>query len=214
MIKALGKKRVFLLGILLVVNAILGSLIFMYLLPQKQQSERSLRSTNGQVSTVRNDLANLQVDFQELEEQQFAFDRLNSRGFFDLQGRKAAVAALEDLDKRAKIIFSKVSIGAGEIDEKPEALKAGHVILASPISVTIEAMDDVDVFNYIHLLNNVFPGHVSVNEMVIKRELDVSGDILRAIAAGEKPKMIAGRLDLTWRTMIPKAAVIQDQGGR
>ena len=53
---------------------------------------------------------------------------------------------------------------------------------------------------------------MSVNEFVIKRELDVSGDVLRAIAAGDRPKMVDGRLQMTWRTIIPRPDT-QDRGG-
>jgi len=213
MIETLGKKRVFILGALLVINALLGAIVFMYLVPQEQSTQKSLRSLNSQISTVQTDLTNLRIDFDELEKQRSTYERLVQRGFLNGQDRRAAVRDLEDLDERSGLIFSKISIGGGEIDEHPEALKAEHVVLSSPISVTLEAMDDVDVFNYIHLLSNVFPGHISVDEMVIKREIDVSGDVLRAIASGEEPKMVEGRLELTWRTMMPKSLAVGQSGG-
>jgi len=214
MIEALGKKRVFLLVILLAINAFIGAVVFLYLLPEKQKTRQQLRAVSGQVSTVQNDLNNLRVDLEDLQKQQSTFETLSQRGFFDLQGRKQAVSVLEGLDEKSGVISSKVSISAGEVDRNPEAVKAGYVVLSSPVSITIEAVDDVDIFNYIHLINNVFPGHVSIDEFVIKRELDVSGTILRAIAAGERPKMVDGRVEMTWRTMIPQSAVRQtDEGG-
>lgn len=212
MIDILGKKRVFFLSVFLLINAVLGLLIFFYLLPEKQVSETKLRTVSSQVSTIQQDLANIRLDFKQLEEQKGMFQILNNRGFFNSQGRQEARDVLQGLDEQTGIVFSKVSIGAGEIEEHVEASKAGHVVLKSPVSISIEAVDDVDVFNYLHLINNVFPGHVSVEEFVIKRELDVSGDVLRAIASGERPKMVDGRLQMMWRTMIPRLDT-QEGGG-
>ena len=213
MINILGKKRVFFLSLFLLINAVLGLLIFFYLLPEKQDSETKLRAVSAQFSTVQQDLANIKLDLEKLQQQQGFFEELNRRGFFNFQGRQEARDVLQGLDDQAEIIFSKVSIGAGEISEHVEAAKADYVVLESPVSISIEAVDDVDVFNYLHLLNNVFPGHISVDEFVIKRELDVSGGVLRAIASGERPKMVDGRIQMMWRTMIPRSGV-RDGGGQ
>ena len=213
MIKILGKRRVFFLVALLIINAILGIMVFLYLIPEKEASSRQLRSITSELSTLNTDLNNIRLDFEELTKQRSNFEALNERGFFNFQRRKEAVSVLEGLDREAGIGFSKVSIGAGEVEEHPEALKADHVVLSSPVSIVVESVDDVDVFNYVHLLNNVFPGHVSIDEFVIKRELDVTGDILRAIASGDRPKMVDARIEMTWRTMIPSSAVLEGEGG-
>lgn len=213
MIEALGKKRVMFLGVLILLNALLGALVFLYLMPEVETSDRTLRSVNGQFSSLRSDFDSLMLDFQELEKQQYEYEELKQRGFFGLQGRRPAAALLESIDKESKIISTKVAIGSGGITENEEAAKADYVLLESPVSLSIESIDDVDVFSYINLLNHAFPGHISIDEMVMKRTLDVSGGVLRAIAAGQKPRVVNTRLEMTWRTMIPKTSIIENQEG-
>jgi hypothetical protein len=60
-------------------------------------------------------------------------------------------------------------------------------------------------------LQNNFPGHLSVEEITMRRTANVTDTILRAIRNGQKPPMVEANIDLLWRTMVERADVLDVQ---
>ena len=90
MIGVLGIKRVAVLVVLVALNGFLAAASYMYLAPELQTKERQLRSDRSQVSTLRNDIDRMQIEFDQLEEQKEEFEKLAQDGFFKDQSRRQA----------------------------------------------------------------------------------------------------------------------------
>lgn len=215
MIKVLGLQRIIILLVLLAINAVLGFAVYMHFTPQQVVKERELRGVRGQASTLQADIDGLLVEFDQLDEQREEFERLKKDGFFDGQSRRKAELIFQKIQERSGVVSAVASVNAGELEDNEEAKKADHQILKSPISIRIEAVNDLDVFRYLYLINEFFPGHVAVKNIKITREADVSGTVLRAIASGKNPPLVIADLELIWRTMIPaEEDANNSQGGR
>jgi len=210
MIAVLGIKRVLVLAVLLALNGLLGAGVYLYLIPETQVKERELRSLRGNVSTLRSDIGRMQVEFDQLEAQREEFENLAKDGFFKDQSRRQAEKMFNVIQKRSGVAKAIASVKSGEIEDNPEAKKAEHKILKSPIEIRLEAFDDINIFHYLFLVENYFPGHVSVENIRLERQADVTGTVLRAIASGKKPALVSAKLDLVWRTMIPEISVINE----
>ena len=214
MIKVLGFQRIVILAALLALNALLGYAAYMLFMPQTETKNRELRGVRGQVSTLRADIDGLLIEFEQLDEQRAEFERLKAAGFFDGQSRRKAQLILEKIQERSGVVSAVASIAAGEFEESEEAAKADHQILSSPIAVRVEAVNDLDVFRYIYLIKEFFPGHVSVENINLNREADISGTVLRGIASGKNPVLVSAELSLLWRTMIPQEEENNQGGGQ
>lgn len=208
MIAVLGIKRVLILTTLFILNAALAAGVYAYLLPQTQTKERELRGVRGNVSTLRADIDRMQVEFEQLEDQKAAFEALAKRGFFKDQSRRQAERVFNDIQKKSGVSAAIASVKSGAIEDNPKTEKAEYKILKSPIEIRLEAFDDINIFHYLFLAENYFPGHLSIESIHLEREADVTGTVLRAIASGKKPPLVSAEAELTWRTMIPKANVI------
>jgi len=213
MVKVLGFRRIVILLALIAINAILGAVAYMHFIPQKDIKERELRGVRGQVSTLRTDISNLEIEFEQLDEQREEFEMLKKDGFFDGQSRRKAELIFQKIQKSSGVVSAVASVSAGAFEENEEAKKANHKILNSPIVVRIEAVNDLDIYRYIYLVNEFFPGHVGIDTIKIRREADVSGTVLRGIASGKNPPLVTADLRLAWRTMIPDTDNAQ-QGGQ
>ncbi len=209
MIKILGPKRVFILLILLILNAGLAGAAYYLLMPEKTAKEKQLRTLRGQVSTLNRDIANIQVEFEQLETQREEFGKLKADGFFLDQDRRQAEKVLNLIQERSKVSKAQVSIGGGTLEENEDAKKAKHKILKSPISIRIEAMSDVDVFRYVFLMEKYFPGHIGVKTVKLERGAEVNGTVLRAISGGQNVPLVIAEIEMTWRTMIPEDQATQ-----
>lgn len=211
MIGVLGIKRVAVLVVLVALNGFLAAASYMYLAPELQTKERQLRSDRSQVSTLRNDIDRMQIEFDQLEEQKEEFEKLAQDGFFKDQSRRQAEKILSQIQKNSGVSKAIASVRAGEIEDNEEALKAEHKILSSPVEIQLQAFDDVNIFHYLFLVENYFPGHIAVKDIKIERTADVTGTVLRAIAAGGNPPLVSANVNMVWRTMIPQSQVIQQE---
>lgn len=207
MIRVLGSKRLMLLAGLAGLNLLLAAVTYIYLAPHAFSQQMRLNGLNGQISTVRSDIDRMQIEFEQLNAQQAQFDALKKKGFLSNQQRRQAEKVFESIQKQAGVISAVAKIEAGQVEDNEEAQKAEYKILSSPVKIHIEAMDGVDVFRYIYLLEHFFPGHVAVTDMQFERKSEVTGPVLRAIASGENPVLVDADIEMVWRTMIPQAEV-------
>jgi hypothetical protein len=208
MIRVLGTRRILTLIVLFGLNALVAASVYLYLTPEIMKKERELKTLRGQISTVQTDINRMQVEFDQLTEQQERFDKLKARGFFGNQGRREAEIVFQKIQQQSGVVSAVASIQSGLIEDNEEAQKAAHKILVSPVNIHIEAVDDVDVFRYIYLVQQFFPGQVSIERLTIERKAEVNETILRAIATGQNPQLVSADIVLMWRTMIPEKDII------
>ncbi|MCB1531512.1 MAG: hypothetical protein KDJ35_01450 [Alphaproteobacteria bacterium] len=203
MIKVLGQKRVLMLFVLGGLNIALLAGVYLYLSPQKAQKEREQRTLRAKISAMQNDIDDLQLTFEQLETQQARFEALKDDGFFGVQNRRDAEKVLEAVQREAGVISAVASIKAGEFVDNEDAAKADYRVLSSEITVRVEALDDINVYKYLALLEAKFPGEISLKDLNLIRKSDVSATVLRAIASGENPALVQADIRLTWKTMVP-----------
>ncbi len=211
MIKVIGTKRIIILLALIGLNAALAAAIYLYVIPESSRTAKKVRTLRSQNQAKQADINRMQIDFEMLGKQRDAFDELNRRGFFKSQVRSVAKKIFKDIQDEAKVVSAVVLIKPGVIEDNEEAKKSNYKVLSSPVKITISSYDDSDIYRYLYIMENKFPGHLSINNMTIKRVSDVSGPALRAIATGGNPVLVTANVDLSWRTMIPESQIIVEE---
>ncbi len=212
MIKILGAKRVLMLLVLLAMNAAVGAALYLYLLPEGFRQTGVLQGLRGQIATVQSDVDRMQVDFEQITQQQTLYEDLKKSGFFGNQDRRQAEKIFESIQKEVGTsVAAVVNIQAGVIEENAEAQKAEHKVLASQVSIKVDATDDMDVFRYLYLVEKFFPGHLEIEKISVERKTEVNGAVLRSIASGDNPPLVHADVEMRWRTMIPEKEVIQSE---
>lgn len=214
MLGVLGAKRIAVIVFLLCLNVVLGASVYMYLIPHEMKQNGKLNALRREVSTARADIARMEVEFEQIQDQKAEFEALEKKGFFKNQSRRQAEDAFGRIQKDSGVNAAVASISAGNLEDNAEAKKAKHKILSSPVQIKLEAIDDVDLFHYFFLVGNYFPGHVTVEKVEIKRQADVSGTVLRGIASGKNPPLVTATVDVLWRTMIPEGDAVNADEAR
>jgi len=204
MLDKLGKKRVVILASLALLNAALLVWIYTALQPQITNENRQLSSLRGQVNEQRQELEAARAQFEILDQQSEKFSELQQGGFFTVQDGGKSRDLLQKIEELSNVKATAV-IDSRRFVEDEDAEKAGYVLMEAPMNINIEAINDIDVYKYIYLLENYFPGHLTVEDIQLSRERSVDGPILRSIASGEKPVLVRATVRLTWRTMIDEA---------
>lgn len=211
MIKVIGAKRVVILGVLVVLNAATAALTYLYMVPEADASEKRLRTLRGENQTTSADIERMQIEFEQLDQQQDKFDALKADGFFKAQVRSVAKKLFKDIQDESRVVSAVASVRPGSIEENEEAKKSNYKVLVSPVDIQIQAFDDGDIFNYLHILEQKFPGHLAIDKISMQRATDISGPVLRAIATGGNPVLINANVKFSWRTMIPESQIIVEE---
>jgi len=215
MIQVLGMQRVAILAGLLGLNLVVFALTYFFMDPQASKMQRQLNAARGQGNSIQQEIDRLQYEFAQIGDQQVMFEQIKEDGFFTPQGRRQAEQVLRMAQNESGVFTAKVAIRPAERENNEQADKADHAILQSSVNIRIEAYDDVDVFRYIYLLRNNFPGYLSVDGLTLLRTQDLSVDILRNVTLEKPPVPVGATLSFIWRTMVPEnvAPSANNEGG-
>ena len=212
MIQVLGFKRVITLAVLLLANVVLAGLVYYVLIPQKEKVRAELSNIEGVISSRRSEIETMKTEYELIQEQKSLFGNLEKSKFFSVQDRVEARKMMEAIQSTSRVLSTKYSIGAATVIENPTAAVSDHVILHSPITVSVDALDDVDVYSFIYWMENAFPGHAGVSGLTIERKLDIDEAALRQIGNGVPTVLISAQIDFDWDTMVPRAQIPQQLG--
>jgi hypothetical protein len=78
--------------------------------------------------------------------------------------------------------------------------------------VTIDALDDIDVYSFIYWMENAFPGHAAVTSLTLERKIDIDEVTLRQIGNGVPTVLVSANVAFDWSTMVPRANLPQQLG--
>lgn len=203
MISILGIQRVALLIGLLVLNLIGFGLAHFFIGPSASALERSVSVNRSEGSRIQAEIESLQDQFVQLDTQQVVFNTLKERDFFEPQGRRDAEKILREVQERSGVFSAKVGISAASVKPNEIAQRASHSVLKSPVNITVQAFDDLNIFQYIYILRENFPGYLSIDKFSLSRPRDVDANFLRDITLQEGAAPLQASLEMTWSTMVP-----------
>ncbi len=212
MIGLIGTKRLTMLAALVAANAALGGAAYAYLAPQNMKLDRELKTATAQVASKRSEAQRLRDEIQTIQEEKEKFELLESAGFLEDQDRLDARKTMEAVQSYARVLSARYNIDPGVIQEIDETNQAPQVLLNSPIKVDVDALDDVDVYNFLYLMENAFPGHVAVKSIALERKLDLNEVTLRQIGSGIPTVMMAGEIVFDWKTMLARDKIVTEAG--
>lgn len=215
MIQILGFRRLAILASLIILNVVMGAALYFYVQPETQRNDRLLRGMISQNSELRGNIDQIQQEQTVLNEQKERFASLQDTGFFGTQDRRAIQNILLDVQEQSGVISAVASVAPADAERTRFADQAKHRIMVSPVSIEIDAYDDVSVLAYYELLKERVPGHIKLETMEIERLRDITPEVLLQIVQGEPTILIRAKLELSWRTLLPNHViqqVVEDPG--
>jgi len=210
MIKSLGFKRVFILSIFGGLLVFLALVYFVVLVPQAESSAQELASIQAESATLQTEVEQMTSSYAFFESQKPIFEKMNRLGFFAGQDRVLARERFDSIQKMSKIISAKYEIKAASMmaEEKQtdpitglDVPQSPFAVMESSITVSLSAIDDLDVYRFLYFLNYGFPGHLTVNSIAIERKVKLTPELLKQVGQGTPPEIITATMELTWRTM-------------
>ncbi len=204
---SIGAKRFFVLVVCGGVFAVLSLYAYAIIMPQESARKKQRDAAFAEVAQTRADIEKMRSDLVTFETQKQLFEKLNKIGFLNDQNRVLTRARFESLQGLSKIVSAKYEIKAAKITENELSENTGYVTMQSPISLSISAIDDLDIYRFIYYLNYGFPGHIKIINIKIERSGEVTPEALKQIGAGQPPQIISAIMELEWTTMAKKDSI-------
>lgn len=203
MIELLGFKRAVLLGVLLLVNAIIGAAFFFMIMPMKEEADRNLASTRSEISRLQNDIQNIKLEMQSLKDTMPQYDALAARGFFLDQDRFYVTRTLEEMKNLSQLSGFAFSIEDLREVKSPEAQKAKKRLIASRIKIDrVISLLDTGFFDFMNVIETSFPAHARIKSFDVKRTGEVNDSVIKRIAEVPGTSLVNASLVMDWLTMV------------
>ncbi len=203
-LSSIGQTRLIVLAALLGVNAVLGYVFAMHILPKEEQLSRELQSLTSRVSQRYSEADKLRKDFELIEERKASFKSLQDIGLFNDQNRLVFRRLLADIQQMSGIVSASYEISPGEVISNSTAEKADHAVLQSEIRFEVSAMEDISIYEFMFWLQNGFPGHAMVETVEVVRSEEVDDEMIRKISRTGPEPIVDAKISVTWRTLVSK----------
>lgn len=207
MIASIGYKKSLLLLVLAGVLGVLVFLTYVVFQPKAASSEIELATLTAQSSTLQAEVDQMRQDFTQFDSKKAMFENISRMGFFNDQNRVLARERFDTLQKLSKIMSARYEIKPAKIYSQDIPLETGFVVMESPITITLTALDDLDIYRFVYYLNYGFPGHITIEKLDIKREGEITPEVLKEIGKGNPPALITATMEMQWRTMARKESI-------
>ena len=75
------------------------------------------------------------------------------------------------------------------------------------MSFDVGAYEDIEIYNFLFLLDYAFPGVIEIEEFEISKTQPVTQPLLRKIGGGEDVPIVDAKIKAVWWTLVPSDAV-------
>lgn len=213
MISKIGYKRTMTLLTLAGILAVLSGSSYLLFRPQTQSLENELQAARSEVATKRTEVDKMQMDFNLYQQEKDLYERLGRTGFFSAQNRVVAREKFNAIQKLSKVISTQYEVKSATILTDRTPPESEFVVMESPITLSLDAIDDLDIYRFIYYLNYGFAGHITIDSLLMTRDKKVDLEALKQIGTGNPQPLVTAKMELRWRTMAKKDSIApQDLG--
>ena len=210
MLKILGRKRVILLAVLVLLTAIFGGLWMQVFAPAREEVERNLSTANSTLESKREEIRKLKKEYVLLQNQISNYEKVKRLGFFNDQSRVLAQETLDDFRAKSGVLKANYNVMAGEEVKDDRASSINYMVIKSPVDIEIESIDDGDFYNFLKLVLEQFPGRANLEKMTIEKRDALTQDVLKDIGSGTPVALIKGVIKYNWFSMAKKETALPD----
>lgn len=207
MIRLVGIRRIFAILLLLGLVVLLMSYTLVLAKPGLRKAQQELIKHKADIAEMTSNIDKLTQGIERFTTQKDYFEQIQKFGFFDPQNRVEARRRLNLMQKESRLLSAKYTIKQAIAAKSEKAAVANYKVLDTEIAFTFEALEDIDIYNFIYLLNYGFPGQIAIEELSISRDQEITQPLLRNIGIGDYEPLVKGELKVIWTTMVPEDSV-------
>lgn len=206
-------KRLIIELLIYLVVVVLGAAACFFMSGQLEQSKKKVERVESQVDKLKQKIRLSDVTNVEFAEA--------VRKWQSLSPEAKKLTGLRINDAKDMVDYFKEAYelyGVSTSFSKPQELsdkafkKDTLSTVYSEVSVNFSSVSDAHAFNFVHALEQYFPGYIQVTSFSLSRNQDLTQDIFYNIVAGEQIPTVTATLVFKWWDFKERKAVNEKEG--
>jgi hypothetical protein len=159
-----------------------------------------------QITEARRRLENISKEKAFIREKLPIYDKIAERGFFGPQER---LVMAQQLEKMSWGLLTNLDYAFQKEEHQPllasEEGSGKNHLNVTPIELRMEAHTDVEIYRFLQMAMEEFPGYLALTELRIERgKTRFTNQTLRDIGQGKGAGLVNASALLRWQTLKPK----------
>jgi hypothetical protein len=200
----IGKRRFFILVVLLVVTGIITYAWQKILLPQNQILLMEQQQMDGERMRLQREIRELPDKYAKLTALEKRFEALKERGFINSQDRITARSRLDTLRTEAGLRGIQYNIKPQEKVDYPESYALSRILVRSNLDFDFKGLTDLEMRDFIAMIQNNFSGLVILQNFSLERGQDLNETNLQSLSLKQPVDFVTGKASFLWYSLIDK----------
>ncbi len=200
MVSILGVKRIVFILLLVALN-VGGGFGYKYMNDTITIKERQLNGLKRKVRDRFNEVKKVREQFAALRGQVTDYVLLEKRGFFEEQDREVLRDIFFEAQKKSQVLRAKYDVSPYKAQSSPFITQPNLRWVNSKVNIKIEALDDIDIFSFVELIERDFPGYVQFESIDLKRNEALTPDVLKKIGSGTPISLVNADVSFLWHSV-------------
>ncbi|MEC7702886.1 MAG: hypothetical protein VX740_04005 [Pseudomonadota bacterium] len=200
MVSILGVKRIVFILLLVALN-VGGGFGYKYMNDTITIKERQLNGLKRKVRDRFNEVKKVREQFAALRGQVTDYVLLEKRGFFEEQDREVLRDIFFEAQKKSQVLRAKYDVSPYKSQSSAFITQPNLRWVNSKVNIKIEALDDIDIFSFVELIERDFPGYVQFESIDLKRNETLTPDVLKKIGSGTPISLVNADVSFLWHSV-------------
>jgi hypothetical protein len=203
--RIIGARRTRDFGIVVVINALLVSVLIMWQLPKKDEVNVLHDQTERRKMDLQNQIVELPKKYELMQKNEEEYEAMRLKGYFTDQDRIVFRQLLNDLRLATKVRQVGYDIKPLTVVANQALSNTDVELLKSEVSVTLRSATDLEIREFVHVLQDSTPGFSAIKQQSFTRAEDLNDVNLIKLGNGEAIDFVDSQYTFEWFTLRDKA---------
>jgi uncharacterized radical SAM superfamily Fe-S cluster-containing enzyme len=200
MFSILGSKRIIFILLLVGLN-VGGGFVYKYMDDNIVVKERELNALKRKVRNRFDEVKKVREQFVTLRGQVADYVRLEKKDFFKEQDRDVLRDVFFEAQAKSQVLRAKYDVSPYAIEKSKHITQSTLRWVNSRVSLSIQALDDIDVYSFIDVMNQKFPGYVQFQSLKLSRSEALTTTTLKDIGSGMPISLVNAEVSFLWHSV-------------
>lgn len=184
---------------------LLAAIIMGYSFYDRQSREDTLAQHQRDTALARNRIVKLEDENNRFIQQQLRYNRIPERQRdVQLNDLPSRIAVLQPTLQNLKVRYRLAVLDINLTNVAPFVAAQNqkkYAIQFNTVTLTFGGLSDELILSFLQELFYTLPGYIRVDKMEMKRDLEITQDVLGQIQGQSIPVLVSGSITFTWKTV-------------
>lgn len=203
-VTTIGRARLVMLVILIVLTSALGWAWQKYLLPEQDNRGAERTGLQSEQRQLALDIEALPSKYEALAKNEVRYLGVLETGFVGEQNRIVARTRLDNLRAEAGLRGIRYNIEPQQRPDRPQDYALQKDLIQTKFAVDFRGLTDLEIRDFLSRMRESFGGLVVTRAVELERDADLNETQLLQLSQQRPVDFVKGKVDFDWYTLVPR----------